>query len=139
MSLEAGEFELKKKEFRIDDLLSNVLELIVMHAAKKRLILNLEQEDDLPERINSDERRIEQVLLTLLVNAVKYTPKDKKITLRVMHDQQDPQMILFQVTDEGLGMSLEKKVELFKLFGGKNSESTDPKDKQRSRTDSHFL
>ena len=132
--MEAGEFELKKKEFRIDTLLSNVLELIVMHAAKKRLILNLEQEDGLPERISSDERRIQQVLLTLLVNAVKYTPKDKKITLRVMHDVQDPQMILFQVIDEGLGMSREKKVELFKLFGGKTAESPEPKDKQRSKS-----
>ena len=66
----------------------------------------------LPE-VNADRPRIQQVLTNLISNALKFSPKGSRITLRASLDEA-PGFIRFSVTDQGPGMSAE---ELSKLFG----------------------
>ena len=103
----------------------------MMQANRKHLVLNLEKGADLPETLDSDERRLHQVLLNLLINAVKYTPSERKITIRVAPDPQETDMIMFQVADEGIGMSLKQRLQLFKLFDGAKAEAMDQDEKKR--------
>jgi signal transduction histidine kinase len=61
----------------------------------------------------ADRRRLEQVLLNLLVNAHKYAPAGAAITLTVRGQRLD---VLFSVHDEGAGVPLEEQSRLFELF-----------------------
>lgn len=91
----------------------------MMQANRKGLVIDLQKGGNVPEYLYSDEDRLQQVLFNLLKNAVKYT-NEGSITLRITKDQTETQMIMFQVEDTGIGIPLEKRVQLFKLFGGGN-------------------
>ena len=118
MSLDAGEFALKKKSFDLDDFLQEVLDLIYLHANRKHIVINLEKSANVPKKVSSDPQRLQQILLHLLINAVKYTPQFKTITIKVTADALDPHNLVFQVADQGIGIPREKQIQLFKLFGG---------------------
>ena len=131
MSIEANEFEAINKPFSLNSLIQEVLSLIMMQANRKQLVINLEKEVQLPDIINSDERRLQQILLNLLINAVKYTPSQKRITIRVARDSRDDEMLNLHVADQGIGMSLEERLQLFKLFGGGLARSSVRERKKR--------
>lgn len=105
--------------------------MIMMQANRKELAINLRKDKDLPEFIESDEDRLQQVLLNLLLNAIKYTNKGS-VTLRISRDLNENQMLRFEVSDTGIGIPFEKKVMLFKLFGGDNQAALTTGRRQRS-------
>ena len=106
--------------------------MIVMQAYRKGLEITLLAGGNLPEFVYSDEGRLQQVLLCLLMNAIKYTPKGS-VTIRVTKDPNEAQMIMFQISDTGIGMPLDKKVQLFKLFGGDSDATASSDNTQRSK------
>jgi hypothetical protein len=118
MSIEANEFELKKKTFDIDIFLQEVLDLIYLYANRKQIAINLEKSGNVPTSICSDKQRLQQIILHLLMNAVKYSPQSKTITIRITPDDLEPNLLVFQVADQGIGIAREKQINLFKLFGG---------------------
>lgn len=93
-----------------------------MQANRKGLAINLERNLGLSETINSDENRLEQILVNLLINAVKYTAKGS-ITLIIAKDPNDPDSIVFQIIDTGIGMTREVKQELFESFSDQNNRN----------------
>jgi PAS domain S-box-containing protein len=69
------------------------------------------------KHIKVDERRVRQVLINLLNNAVKFTPEGGKITLKVYVKEFDSQAnLLFSVTDTGIGIAPEDMPKLFQSF-----------------------
>ncbi len=70
--IEADQLEVRKQDFRLEDALEHVLELVRPLADKKGLTLSSQIAADLGT-IHSDRRRVEQILLNLLNNAVKFT------------------------------------------------------------------
>ena len=118
MSIQANEFILQLKSFDLDSFLQEVLDLIYVHANRKHIVIKLEKGANVPKNLCSDKKRLEQILLHLLINAVKYTPQFKAITIHVTLDPFDPQMVVFQVADQGIGIPREKQIKLFRLFGG---------------------
>lgn len=63
--------------------------------------------------IETDDSRLQQVLINLLINATKFTP-DGSITLRL--EKQSEEMALFSVTDTGCGIPKEKQASIFQRF-----------------------
>lgn len=119
MSIEANEFELKKKLFRLESFLNLTLTQIMVQANRKKLALTVEKDPNLPEMIYTDESRLEQILLNLLTNAVKYTSKGS-ISLKISRDENLLDSLRFQVSDSGIGMSQERLLELFESFDNEN-------------------
>lgn len=93
-----------------------------MQANRKGLAINIEKDLQIPKHLFTDESRLEQILVNLLINAVKYTAKGT-ITIRIMRDKQQPDNLMFQVADTGIGLSHKRKVELFANFGNENRTS----------------
>lgn len=122
MSIEANEFELKTKPFQLDAFLQDLLELIAIQAKRKSLTVNVQKRENVPPILHSDEARLQQILLILLLNSIKFTNKGF-ITVAIERDEAEKNMIKFQVSDTGIGIPFEKKVQLFKLFGGDNTTS----------------
>jgi signal transduction histidine kinase len=69
---------------------------------------------DLPETIEADENKLNQILSNLLSNALKYSPEGGTVTLAARPD--GPNHILLQVRDNGIGMTEEQCARLFRQY-----------------------
>jgi signal transduction histidine kinase len=81
-NIEAGRMELQVSEFHLPELLKRLAEITQIRAAQKGLAFGYEIDPNLPVGVRADEKRLEQVLLSLLNNAVKFTEKGS-VTFRV--------------------------------------------------------
>ena len=84
--IESGQMELEYTSVSINRLCQSSLAFIKQQALKKRLQLEIKLPPNVPELV-IDERRIRQVLINLLNNAVKFTPEGGRITLEVSHQR----------------------------------------------------
>jgi CheY-like chemotaxis protein/anti-sigma regulatory factor (Ser/Thr protein kinase) len=89
------------------------LALLRPTALDKRITLLVERDEALPSRILGDQTRLQQILLNLLSNALKFTPERGTVTLRVVPL---PAGIRFDIIDTGPGVSPEQRHLLFKDF-----------------------
>ena len=111
--IEAGRMELVNTGYNLHGMLNN-LHSIFGHLFKtKDLEFNCNIDDSLPSFITGDENRLRQVLMNLLSNALKYTPKGK-VVLEARCP--DGEKLVFSVQDTGIGIREEDKQKLFKPF-----------------------
>lgn len=80
--IEAGHMELQLKEFHLPDFLRQIAEMIRIRAKSKGVSFMYELAPDLPVGVRADEKRLGEVLINLLGNAVKFTKKGS-VTFRV--------------------------------------------------------
>ncbi|WP_367874093.1 HAMP domain-containing protein [Luteolibacter sp. Populi] len=124
--IESGNFTISVAELRLDDLLEN-LDRTFRHVAKEKgLGFEIDLAADLPERIHTDEQRLDQILKNLVSNAVKFTEKGK-VTIKVSSVERiklrgsllpldSPELLAFTVTDTGIGIPEEKQMVIFEPF-----------------------
>ena len=130
--IEAGETQIKRTVFSIKTLFENI-EKLFKSICKKDIELKINISEQLPEYINTDQHRLNQVLNNLLSNAVKYTNKGK-ITINAFPvDQQNQEdtvtskdqiKIKIEVKDTGIGIKAELQNRLFKPFAQIEQEDT---------------
>ena len=118
--IEAGQIDLKPSPVSINALCQASLSFIRQQSFQKHLHLNCNIEPDLPD-LFIDERRIRQVLINLLNNAVKFTPEGGTITLDVrpsdiVPSSNDPRMLRISIADTGIGIAAEHIGKLFQPF-----------------------
>jgi len=110
--IEADRIELNPINFRLDNFLKNIVDLFKMRTKSKSLTFVYDELSHLPKFVHADEKRLRQILINLLGNAIKFT-KEGQITLKAgYHDGQ----IRFQVEDTGAGISKEEISDIFKPF-----------------------
>lgn len=116
--IDAGKLELSNSPFSIEEDITHLQLLISAKAQEQELELKVETEGIEDIVVNGDKLRLNQVLLNLLSNAMKFTEKHKNVTLsvKVINKTDENVSIRFMVTDEGIGMSQEKLVKIFKPF-----------------------
>ena len=113
--LESGAFELNLRPFDISDLMKEIKELFILPMEQKKLNLHVEVEEALRNVIGmSDRKRITQVLLNLISNALKFTFQG---FISVSARKKDARTVEFEVNDTGVGITEEGQKNLFKLFG----------------------
>ncbi len=109
--IEAGQLRLSPTLFALKPVIEKTLDLISPAARKKAIALQLEIAPDVSE-VTQDQRRLEQVILNLLNNAVKFTDKGRiRIVCRRLKDQYQ-----IAVTDTGMGIRPEDIPSLFAPF-----------------------
>ncbi|MCH8295045.1 response regulator [Candidatus Poribacteria bacterium] len=115
--IEAGKLELMPTEFHLPEFLKNIADMTRIRAEQKRLAFIYEPLSPLPLGVRGDEKRLRQVLINLLGNAVKYTEKGG-VSFKVgYHEAPDGKTLLrFQVEDTGIGITEEKMEEIFQPF-----------------------
>jgi len=111
--LESGNQSLYKEPFDIIDLIKNVFDLFEMKASKKNISLIFEKEYQ-PIFVYADKERIEQVLINLIVNSIKYGRE--KGTTEVSVDLLTEKKYIIRVTDNGEGISEAHISRLFERF-----------------------
>ena len=117
--IESGQrIPLYKKPLSIKTLLEKVLNRLSL---KSNHNLILEVSSEVPERLEFDEHRIDQVIENLLSNASKYSPEQSPITIVV---EADNHLCSVTVTDQGIGMSNEQKDRIYDKFYRVDSSDT---------------
>ncbi|NUN66008.1 PAS domain S-box protein [Pseudanabaena biceps] len=119
--IESGQIELELIPTDLASLCKSSLAFIKQQALKKRIQLEIKIPKNLPEQI-LDERRIRQVLINLLNNAMKFTPEGGRITLEVRKQIDEESLVnprewcRFAVIDTGIGIAPENINKLFQPF-----------------------
>jgi signal transduction histidine kinase/DNA-binding response OmpR family regulator len=130
--IEAGSISFEPTNFDLYHTLANLESLLGERASRKGLEFIFEKSNDLPRYIRTDERKLRQVLLNLLGNAIKFTQKGSVILRVTASDQasemssqldsnyQTPQSkscsLRFEVQDTGVGIAPDEMDRLFVAF-----------------------
>ncbi|MDM8527105.1 PAS domain-containing protein [Anaerolineales bacterium HSG24] len=117
--IEANGMELFESSFAFLPFIKNIVAMVKFRADKKRLQLHFEPGPNLPVAIHSDEKRLSQIIINLLNNAIKFT-KHGGITLSVYRQAELPNSIArkirFQIADTGIGIPSDKLTDIFSPF-----------------------
>jgi PAS domain S-box-containing protein len=112
--IEAGKFDYYPQIIVVDELCRSSLAFIKEQAIKKSITVTYINEISF-SKIYADPRRLKQILINLLINAVKFTPENGSVTLQVDTDlEQD--LIQLSVIDNGIGIAPEDLQRLFQPF-----------------------
>ncbi len=109
--IESGKFEIDPGEFDLCVLLDEMSQLFSVSCADRGIAFKIDKRGDFSYQLQGDGRRIGQILINLIGNAIKFT-KRGSITLKCWASDQ----LYLQVNDSGIGMSREVKGRLFKPF-----------------------
>lgn len=112
--LESADLQIHKESFNILELIQNTFELLEMKSKKRNISLQLNRFYEFPILVLGDIERIEQVLMNLIVNSIKYGKKDGSTVVSV--DSYDAQKIVVHVQDDGEGIQKEHQLRLFERF-----------------------
>jgi two-component system phosphate regulon sensor histidine kinase PhoR len=110
--IESGEAPLNKRRFNIADAIGHVVDRLRAQADRAGLNFDFAIPSDLPE-VMADEARVEQVLVNLIHNAIKFTPSGGKISISAKARDAD---ILVSVADTGPGISPDDLPRIFERF-----------------------
>lgn len=125
--IEAGKLEIERMDFSLLESLNRISNLITVRSDQKGLEVLYKIEPDLPNNLVGDSLRLEQVLVNLLGNAVKFTEKGQ-IVLTISKDEDrtsnDMVVLRFSVKDTGVGISAEQSERLFQPFTQTDSSTT---------------
>ena len=117
--IESGELVFEKKSFRLKDVLTNVLNTVYYSAVKKGISVECPYVSFGGDGflLKSDPVRLQQILLNLVDNAIKYTNKGKvKIDIEKTNETDELITLCFAVEDTGIGIPQNKIDEIFKNF-----------------------
>ena len=116
--IEAGRLELVSAPVQLDHLLQAVADLIRIRAEQKDLAFAMRVHGKLPPAVLGDERRLRQVLLNLLGNAVKFTERGEvRLDVHVLDGAPAGSLHLrFAVRDTGIGIVPAQQSRLFRPF-----------------------
>jgi signal transduction histidine kinase len=115
--IESGKLTLAVKPMRFADLVHELAGLFELQAAAKGLAFRFELEGNLPDVVRGDEKRVRQILINLLGNAIKFTAAGQ-VAFRVRHARE---MAVVEVADTGPGIAEAELAQIFEPFARGNS------------------
>jgi CheY-like chemotaxis protein len=119
--IESGKLELQWSDISVRSLCDASLVFVKQMALKKNIHLNIHIAENI-DSIQADDRRLRQVLINLLNNAVKFTPEGGSVTLKVqLEETGEPETrgnpnLCFYINDTGIGIASEEIGKLFQPF-----------------------
>ena len=120
--MDSGLVELELAPVKALELVGNAIQVVQMTATQARVTLTPDIQEDLTVSVDSD--RILQVLVNLLGNSIKFSPRSSTITIRVTSEHGQA---LFSVTDMGRGIPADRLESIFERF--RQVDSSDAREK----------
>jgi two-component system phosphate regulon sensor histidine kinase PhoR len=112
--LESATLQLDMTTFDIVALSREIMEFLEIKAKKKDIVMEFDKNYERPIMVEADKKRIRQVLINLLDNAIKYCNKDACFTKISFFDMDEN--VLIEVNDNGLGIDKENIPRIFERF-----------------------
>lgn len=121
--VESGKLELNEINFNLKNLLQSTIPIIEVSAQTKGLALSYELDENADGFYLGDSFRIQQILINLMNNAVKFSEKGTiNLKVRKIFQNQESRRLHFEIEDQGIGIDTLTKEKLFQAFSqGENS------------------
>jgi signal transduction histidine kinase len=116
--MESGTFVLNNTIFSLLECLEEIHEVFINQCEQKRIKFNYKINNALIRKsIKTDKGRLKQILMNLIANALKFTFEGSIILNLFLGEINGDKMLIFKVTDSGIGIKETDKEKLFTLFG----------------------
>ena len=112
--IESGNVEISEKKYDVPELINNINNMIAIRATGKGLEYNVIIDPRVPKSLFGDKNRVQQIIVNLLTNAVKYTDSGS-VSFKMSWDE-DKRSLLVEVEDTGRGIKEEDIRRLFNKF-----------------------
>ncbi len=126
--IEAGKLDLEAREFKLGGVMEQLADIFISKTGEKGLEFLLDIEPEVPNNLIGDPLRLQQILVNLTGNAIKFTPKGGTITIGVAVDGKvkvaGKAVLNFYVKDSGIGMKPEFLARLFEPFSQADASTT---------------
>ena len=115
--INSGKIEFTEQEFNLRDLVKSIIQILQVKADEKKLVLTYTIDYGIPETVIGDPLRLNQILINLLGNSVKFTDSGSvKLNIRQYSDAGNKLKLFFTVSDTGIGIASEKLDKIFETF-----------------------
>ncbi len=124
--IEAGKLDIEEVDFRLEDVMDNLSNLVGIKAEEKALELHFDVSPEVPTALIGDPLRLGQILINLGNNAVKFTESGGDVVIKVaLKELVDDQVkVHFSIRDTGIGMTPEQQSKLFQSFSQADNSIT---------------
>lgn len=115
--IEAGKIVIEHIDFSLRDLMQSIHEIMQLKAEQKHIDFRTDTGDGIPDRLIGDPTRLNQILINLVGNAVKFTDKGHiLLQARLLRNEGENLWLQFKVIDTGIGISKEYVGKIFESF-----------------------
>ncbi|RZT93399.1 signal transduction histidine kinase [Ancylomarina subtilis] len=115
--IEAGQIDLECIDFDIRKLCDTIYQLLNFRAIEKGIDFSIDIDEDIPDTLRGDSFRLNQIIMNLTNNAVKFTLKGAvKVTIRLLEKNEDWVSLHFSIKDTGIGIPDKAQKTLFREF-----------------------
>jgi len=123
--IEAGRIVVEETDFDLHSLIKSTVRMFNPEAESKGLKLISHIGLEIPYRLMGDPHRLQQILINLVGNAVKFTEKGSvELRCRIIRNQDDLSLIRFEVIDTGIGIAMKEQENIFEKFTQADESTT---------------
>jgi len=124
--IDAGQLEIIWRPFNLQHTLERVIEMVGRDVEEKKLELSLECEPSMPQVVKGDQIRLQQVLVNLVANAVKFTEEGGSVSVMTScaPAEGDQIPVTFTIRDTGIGIDPNKLGMIFDSFSQADTSIT---------------
>ncbi|MCK7459929.1 response regulator [Idiomarina aminovorans] len=123
--IDAGKLTVERIPFDLQDVLTSLADMFAYRAYDKDLEFIINLPANIPTRLIGDSLRLNQVLVNLISNAIKFTEDGEiNVAVNLLDSSQDSVLLRIAVTDTGIGMDEEQRANLFKAFTQADTSTT---------------
>ncbi len=123
--IQAGKLTIERIDFKLDEVVQNIKAIFRHRLHEKKLDFTFEIDKNVPATLNGDPYRLNQILVNLLGNAIKFTHEGGVNVKVSIHKQTHEEAILnFTITDTGIGIQADKINEIFESFTQASAETS---------------
>ncbi len=115
--MKSGKMPIENRPFKLSQIISMSTELMQPKASEKKIKLSANIDKNIPDNLMGDPSRLNQVILNLTANAIKFTARGKvTINVKLLLDKKDEVEIEVEVKDTGIGIPKNKLTNIFEAF-----------------------
>ncbi len=123
--IEAGKLDLEATEFNVRELFDQAIRTLALRAHEQGLELTCDVEAHVPEMLRGDPNRLQQIVLNLTGNAIKFTPAGEvSVRVAVSTHSQDQVELQVTVADTGIGIPKDRQASVFESFAQADASTT---------------